>query len=565
MKWMSIAWRLCLVETSFVSATAPISPHVGLELSLEQREYVKKEVISRTVAEHRELCKSQKNLTLEVILNDALYQELERLRGEKSTRANQKQYRFWEKISHEFHRVTDSEREKILSQIVEMYVDEIMGYFNPVLHGLAAKIIPWGLKAMLSRFSPKAFLKSLGSKLNLEENLSITGPVESIRSLSNQATLIMAPSHVSNLDSVVIGLALYLSKLAPFTYGAGLNLFSNPIISFFMNNLGAYKVDRRKKNSIYKSALKQYATMSMELGQHNLFFPGGTRSRSGEIEQHIKLGLLGCGLNVYVSNLKNQKQNPDVFIIPCTISYGLVLEAQTLIDDHLKEKGKSRYIRIRNDLNRPMRILNFWRNLQSMESRIHLHFGEPLDLFGNHVNAKGQSLDSYGRLIDRKKYVTTSGMPEVNAQRDQEYTRELGRSILKNFQDTNVIMSTNVLAFIVFELIAKKYLEYDLYRLIRFEGPDFTLSKENVLDSLTTLLNDLKALKNSGKILLNPDLLGENPNLIFDKAVEHFHSFHNGRVVGINSQGIYPLNMKLLYYYRNRLDHYGLKIKSHGE
>ena len=562
---MSTGWRPCLVETAFASATVPISSHVGLELSLEQREYVKKEVIRRTVAEQREQCQSQKNLTLEVILNDALYQELERLRSEKPNRANQKQFRFWEKISHEFHRVTDFEREKILSQIVEMYVDEIMGYFNPVLHGLAAKIIPWGLKAMLSRFSPAGLLKSLGSKLNLEENLSITGPVEAIRALSNQATLIMAPTHVSNLDSVAIGLGLYLSKLPPFTYGAGLNLFSNPLISFFMNNLGAYKVDRRKKNSIYKSALKQYATLSMELGQHNLFFPGGTRSRSGEIEQHLKLGLLGCGLNVYVANLKNQKPNPDLFIIPCTISYGLVLEAQTLIDDHLKEKGKSRYIRIRNDLNRPMRILNFWRNLQSMESRIHLHFGQPLDLFGNQVNTQGQSLDSHGRLIDRKKYVAIAGVPQVNAQRDQEYTRELGRSILKNFQDTNVIMSTNVLAYTVFELIAKKYPEYDLYRLVRFDGPDFTLPKKSVLDALSLLLNDLKALQKSGKILLIPDLLAENPVLIFDKAIEHFQSFHNGKVVGINSQGIYPLNMKLLYYYRNRLDHYGLKLKSHGE
>ena len=36
---------------------------------------------------------------------------------------------------------------------------------------------------------------------------------------------------------------------------------------------------RRKKAPIYKDVLKQYATVSLELGYHNLFFPGGTRSR----------------------------------------------------------------------------------------------------------------------------------------------------------------------------------------------------------------------------------------------------------------------------------------------
>ena len=33
-----------------------------------------------------------------------------------------------------------------------------------------------------------------------------------------------------------------------------------------------------------------------------------------------------------------------MFIVPATLSFQLVLEAETLIDDFLKEVGKSRYI-----------------------------------------------------------------------------------------------------------------------------------------------------------------------------------------------------------------------------
>jgi glycerol-3-phosphate O-acyltransferase len=556
MNWISTGWRACLPESA-----AAKEKRVGLQLSQEQRQYVRQEVVRRTLSEQKELCSRSKDLTLEMIINDAVYQEQERLRLEKPNRNTRNQAKFWAKVGHEFHSITEVEREAMLARIVGMYVDEIMGYFNPVIHGLAAKIFPWGLKAILSRLSPLALLKYTGSRLNLEENLTITGPVDQIRELAGKATLIMAPTHVSNLDSVVIGLGLYMSRLPPFTYGAGLNLFSNPVVSFFMNNLGAYKVDRRKKNGIYKSALKEYATLSMEMGQHNLFFPAGTRCRSGEMEQHLKLGLLGCGIKVYVANLLAKKSHPDLFIIPCTLSYGLVLEARSLIDDHLKETGKSRYIRIRNDFNRPMRILNFWRNLQSMDSKIHMHFGEPIDLFGNRVDQNGQSRDAHGRIVNRQKYVEKDGHPAYSPQRDQEYTRELGRSILAAFNRNNVVLVTHISAFAVFAIMRRQHPQYDLYRILRTEGEDHAVDRNQVYAELSRILDLLRNLNRQEKILLAEELEKGSVDEIFAKAMQHFESFHDGEVLKENKNRIFTQNMKLLFYYRNRLDHYGLDGK----
>jgi glycerol-3-phosphate O-acyltransferase len=371
----------------------------------------------------------------------------------------------------------------------------------------------------------------------------------------------MTPTHGSNLDSVVIGLGLYLQRLPPFTYGAGLNLFSNPVVSFFMNNLGAYKVDRRKKNGIYKSALKHYATLSMEMGQHNLFFPGGTRSRSGEVEQKLKLGLLGCGVNVFVSNLQAGKPNPDLFVIPCTLSSALVLEARSLIDDHLKETGKGRYIRVRGDFSRPMRVLKFWRNLQSMSSRVHMHFGEPLDLFGNRVDGNGISRDSHGRPVDRRKYVEEDGKPAHNPQRDQEYTRELGRSILRAFRRDNMAMSTHVAAYAAFSALRRRMPQYDLYRALRTEGPEHAVPAEAIHAEMAALLRRLRGMEARGEILLADEVKTGNETEVFAKAMEHFGSFHDGDVLLQGPEGVYTRNMKLLYYYRNRLDHYGLDRK----
>ena len=119
------------------------------------------------------------------------------------------------------------------------------------------------------------------------------GEVDHIRSLSKIGTVVMVPTHFSNLDSVLIGWAIQYMGLPPFIYGAGLNLFNIKILAHFMNNLGAYKLDRRKKKSYISRSPQGIFKDALIKGIHTLFFPGGTRSRSGEIESRLKLGLLG--------------------------------------------------------------------------------------------------------------------------------------------------------------------------------------------------------------------------------------------------------------------------------
>src|SRR6202034_2296888 len=125
----------------------------------------------------------------------------------------------------------------------------------------------------------------------LDDRVLVEGPIETIRSLADLGTIIFVPTHLWNLDSVVFGFALERAHLPPATYGAGKNLFTNPVLSFFMQNLGAYRVDRRLRHGLYKDVLKTYSCVVIERGYHSLFFPGGTRSRSGGVERKLQLGL----------------------------------------------------------------------------------------------------------------------------------------------------------------------------------------------------------------------------------------------------------------------------------
>lgn len=81
----------------------------------------------------------------------------------------------------------------------------------------------------------------------LVDRLFITGPVDRIRHLATKATVILVPTHFSNLDSIMIGYGMDMIGLPAFQYGAGLNLFNNRFLAFLMGNLGAYRLDRRKK------------------------------------------------------------------------------------------------------------------------------------------------------------------------------------------------------------------------------------------------------------------------------------------------------------------------------
>jgi glycerol-3-phosphate O-acyltransferase len=150
------------------------------------------------------------------------------------------------------------------------------------------------LTALLS--SPRNGLRRWD--LSPESRVRVEGELDWVRELSREATVILAPTHVSNLDSPIIGYALYAAGLPPFVYGAGLNLFSNPWLGWWMHRLGAYTVDRTKRAALYKDVLKDYSIRCLTTGHHSLFFPGGTRSRSGHVETRLKKGLLGTGIVV---------------------------------------------------------------------------------------------------------------------------------------------------------------------------------------------------------------------------------------------------------------------------
>src|SRR5262249_39717278 len=232
--------------------------------------------------------------------------------------------------------------------------------------------------------------------------------------------------------------------------------------------LGTYKVDRLKDEALYKRTLRHYCVTTLTQGLGNLFFPGGTRSRSGALEQELKLGLLGCALEAYTDNLQAGRTRPRIFVVPATVSYQIVLEAETLIGDYLSDEGQSRYIIDDDEVSRPARIAKFLTALLSMDGQIHVRFGGALDPFGNAVDDAGRSIDPHGRVVDeRRSGFNAEGRPGLDPARDRQYTRELGETLVERFHTSNTVFPSHVTCFAAMQALVERVGEPDLYRVLR--------------------------------------------------------------------------------------------------
>jgi len=328
-----------------------------------------------------------------------------------------------------------------------------------------------------------------------------------------------------------------------------------------MNALGAYKVDRRKKNLVYLETLKTYSKEAIQFGCHSLFFPGGTRSRSGMIESRLKLGLLSTAIEAQRANYQNELNDISgkVFIVPVTINYHFVLEAPGLIQEHLSQTGQERYYKESDEFSTSYKIFKFLVKFFTKGSDISVSIGRAMDVLGNYVDQDGNSLDKRGRKIDTRDYFISDGKISLDQQREEEYTNMLGKRIVEEFHKINRVFSSHIVAFVAFELIKAKNNKLDIFDLIRLPEEDIFLPYEEFKASCQLVLDRIMELKSKGKIDAAPHLKRTMDEII-THGLDNVGMYHAKRPLIRDKQGdIATEDMSLLYFYHNRLHGYGLE------
>lgn len=528
-------------------------------LSRNRKEFIE-EVAQKSAERIKQLRPTRKQLIDE--LEATVYREQQRMKRNRWRVDPPDEGKFWSKIKQELIDLTgkpldehNRKEDEILSAIVHRYADEIAGNFKPSSYRFAREMIKFWFSRLLNASRVKKFGGFFRNQYTLRDKIQIVGKVKQLRSLARKGTIVMVPTHFSNLDSILIGWIIHALGLPAFIYGAGLNLFNMKIFAYFMNSLGAYKVDRRKKNLPYLETLKMYSGIAIQRGAHSLFFPGGTRSRSGMIEKMLKLGLLSTTVeaqrNIYLNTPPGEKPQ-KIFVVPVTLNYHFVLEAPELIDDYLSIKGQDRYLP-EQDPHGSWGLVKFMIKFFTKGSNISVSIGRALDVLGNNVDDEGNSLDVHGRIINAEDYFISNGRLTVDAQRENEYTRMLSQRIVTEYHRINRIFASHLVAFVAFEMWQKKHPKLDLFGLLRLPEEELMLDYVAFRKTCKRIRKKIYQLKKEDKANHATHLKGKI-DLVIKHGLENVGIFHLKRPLLQNKEGnIITQDLNLLYYYHNRM------------
>ena len=510
-------------------------------------------VLKKILDSHRE--------NLEPLLAKTIYLEKKRSKNNRWRVDPEDEVRYWSSLSKELNQVTQDGGTQggyleLLKRIINRYDEEIVGTFKPKTYKFTFTFLIIFFKRLLNTAAGRNHKRLWGSRHQLVEKLKVYGEVDKIKALFDQGTVVMVPTHFSNLDSMVIGYAMQSAVGIPaFSFGAGLNLFDNEIVGYFINRLGAYRVDRRKKNPIYLECLTSMAAYSIQKGVNNLFFPGGTRSREGGMEDRLKLGLLGSSIEAQ-RNMVIEGKKEKVFIVPMILGYNFVLEAKFLIEQHLARTGKEKYIKSKDAFKSYRKIIKFIWSLFSEKSDISVSFGEPMDIMGNFVDDEGNSIDINGEHIDLRDYFSLDGEVKANAQRENVYTKILGDRILDSYKRNNVVLSSHLLAYSAFKILEKSH-DGDVYSLVNLPKEKSQIEWDYLETIITRLQVALLELESKGKIKLSREVKWE-PRRLIEDGIKNLGIYHAQKPLLINNDKVWSDSLKVLYYYHNRIKIYDL-------
>jgi glycerol-3-phosphate O-acyltransferase len=529
----------------------------------------RKEFIEEVSQQAFELTKQLRPTTKQILdeLEATVYREQQRMKRNRWRVDPPDEPRFWGKIKEELVLInTTSEdaqakADDILFRIIHRYAGEIAGNFKPSSYRFTRELIKFWFARLLNGARVKKFGAFFRTQYTLRDKIQLVGKAKQIRKLAKKGTIIMVPTHFSNLDSILIGWVIHSLGLPAFIYGAGLNLFNIKIFAYFMNSLGAYKVDRRKKNLPYLETLKAYSTLAIQKGAHSLFFPGGTRSRSGMLEKQLKLGLLGSTIeaqrNLYMVNPEKEDVR-KIFIVPVTLNYHFVLEAPDLIDDYLSVKGQDKYLP-EKDKYGSFQLLRFLFKFFTKGSNISVSIGKALDVLGNYVDDEGNSLDANGRIINTRDYFVTNDEITTDKQREDQYTRMLSQKIVSEYHRINRVFASHLVAFVAFEMWQRKHPKLDLFSLLRLPEEDLVLPYEEFRTVCKKIRKHIYTLKDQDKVNHATHIKGKI-DLVIRHGLENVGIFHLNRPLLFNKEGnIITQDLNLLYYYHNRLVGYDLE------
>ena len=140
----------------------------------QNKENILKQVTERVM--HDKITQaSNKKIPLETIISDTIYHERRRLSSEKKKKSVIRATQYWKKIGKKISGTSaEQEKQEILKEIINIFLTEILGNFDPKVYKFTTKVLPISLSVLLNAFSPKIWFSHFPKLPDLSDRLLIS-------------------------------------------------------------------------------------------------------------------------------------------------------------------------------------------------------------------------------------------------------------------------------------------------------------------------------------------------------------------------------------------------------
>jgi len=169
-----------------------------------------------------------------------------------------------------------------------------------------------------------------------------------------------------------------------------------------------------------------------------------------------------------------------------------------------------------------------------------------MDIFGNSVNKKG-SIRKNNKVIFNNDY-----------SKKAEILNTLSYKIVQEHKSGTQIFSSMLIAFLSFEIIINKYKKFKLYDILKLPNNDLEIEVIYFKKFYNKAIKVIQELASNNKIKLSDEI-----SYPIDKQIKigcgNLGLYHPIRPVQLKNNIIKIKNIKILYYYHNRLVGFNLE------
>jgi len=362
---------------------------------------------------------------------------------------------------------------------IETRAHDVLDRMSHTMHLKIVRSVGWFLRKVWRRIYEGIHVEEQG--------------IENIRKVLTNGPLILVPTHRSYIDFLIVSYIFYEYDLPLPHIAAGEDFLGIMFVNWVFRNCGAFFLRRSfKGDTLYVALFTEYVQRLIRDWSPVEFFIEGRRSRTGK-SLHPKFGLLSMCLEPYL-----QKKVPDLTIVPISISYEKVIEAEIYTNELLGEQKTKESL---NGLLRASKVLNL--NF----GRINVIFNEPISVreATDTFITQQQPLSIADSNNKNKQPIQRACDPFTNEEDKKKLSQALGYQISTELDKGLVITTTALVATILLinrkgisieDLVSKvNWLREDITQrggIVAYEGttPDLVDSGLKLLQNVTSIVRN---------------------------------------------------------------------------